>query len=78
MGRARTKLFGAQPSPAPLYRFTVNPLNAAVFVYFNRFLKKKCSDFIGKVIAPSLVVHLLLNKVQSTALDELSSVMCLP
>ena len=33
---------------------------------------------IGKVIAPSLVVHLLLNKVQSTALDELSSVMCLP
>ena len=59
--------------------FTVKPLNAifyfnwffaAVFVYFNRFLKY-CSDFIGKV-------HLLLNKVQSTALDELSSVMCLP
>jgi hypothetical protein len=41
-------------------------------------LEKYCSDFIGKVIAPSLVVHLLLNKVQSTALDELSSVMCLP
>jgi hypothetical protein len=30
------------------------------------------------VIAPSHVVHLLRNLLQSTALDELSSVMCLP
>ena len=32
---------------------------------------------LQKVIAPSLVVHLLLNYVQSTSLDALSSVMCL-
>ena len=37
----------------------------------------ECESHV-KEIAPSLIVHLLRNYVQSSALDELSSVMCLP
>ena len=80
------KTFWPQTPPPPSLPdryFTVKPLNAifyfnwffaAVFVYFNRFLNI-AQISVGRSV---LVVHLLLNKVQSTALDELSSVMCLP
>ena len=70
-GVRRTKLFRAQTTPPPPKQyFPVKPLNA-IFLFqlvlccciclFQQVKKNIAQISLGKVIAPSLVVHLLQN-----------------